>query len=127
MCDECLVQRVIFRAFKPLTTVDVKTRTIFYSKKLKNNCPKLSVTGRAGSTKPQLDIEKYPIGRNNLYAFPSLRQKQNRKHTQIAGLTRSHSSFHGVKNGALPGIRQPSRMARKLMDRGFQDKDQSQM
>ena len=30
VCDECLVvQRVIFHAFQPLTTVDVKTRPIF--------------------------------------------------------------------------------------------------
>ena len=33
-CDECLViQRVISRAFQPLTTVDVKTRTFFFIKK----------------------------------------------------------------------------------------------
>ena len=49
VCDECLVQSVIFRAFQLLTTVDVKTRTIFYSKKLKkNNSPKLFAAGPAG-------------------------------------------------------------------------------
>ena len=42
----------------------------FIRKNLKNNCPKLSVTGPAGSTKkPQLDIEKYPIGRNTMFGW----------------------------------------------------------
>ena len=71
VCDECLVvQRVIFHAFQPLTTVDVKTRPIFDIQnnywKLKNNSPKLFAEGPAGSIKPQIDIEKYPIGRNTL-------------------------------------------------------------
>ena len=29
-CECLVIQRVIFRAFQPLTTVDVKRRTIFY-------------------------------------------------------------------------------------------------
>ena len=41
----------IFCGFQPLTTVDVKTRPIFDIQnnywKLKNNCPKLSVTGQS--------------------------------------------------------------------------------
>ena len=46
--ESLVIQRVIFRAFQPLTTVDVKRRTIFQKNNIKNNSPKLSAAGPAG-------------------------------------------------------------------------------
>ena len=58
-------------------------------------------------------------------ALPSLTKQIKR--SQVQGLGMSHPSLHSARREALPSITQSSRMARNLMDRGFQHEDQLRM
>ena len=64
-CDCLAVDRTNFVVFHPLTSFEVKTRRFKKKIDIQNNYAKLSDESSAGQ-KNQLDIEKYPIGRNTL-------------------------------------------------------------